>query len=463
METSNRNYDRTLYASEKNDIDIALAGEALISQGLSMYNEPRYLMLVDLIRAADVRYVHLEMLFHDYEHAPTDKRIGTHMRCDPKYIADLQWMGFQLMSTAHNHSIDFGEGGVLKTIEHLNHHGVVHAGMGRNLAEARAPAYLETAKGRVALLSGTTSLFPWGRAGDQRRDMIGRPGANFLRHYMEFTVDKATFDQLQRIGAAFGWTHKPGAHRPMGHASPPDTDTTLHLTGFDNCAVKYLKVILGDKIERRWYPYQPDLDGMLERIRDARRMAQWVVVAMHNQDMPGDEPPEHAITMYHAMIDAGADMIVGTGPHQDRGIEIYQGRPVFYGIGDFILQNDTVLLTPQDQYENYGLSWNGTPADFYDVRAGYEGEGTGKATKGQSVTPHNWQSGMHRVKFEGGKLKEICIHPVDVGYGKPRWQQGRPMLAEGEVAQEILERYRRLSKPFGTQVQIEGGLGYVRL
>ena len=49
MHTSNRNYDRTLYASERNDIDMALAGEALISQGLSMYTEPRYLELVDLI------------------------------------------------------------------------------------------------------------------------------------------------------------------------------------------------------------------------------------------------------------------------------------------------------------------------------------------------------------------------------------------------------------------------------
>src|SRR5262245_63345279 len=108
---SKRSYERSLYASEKNDIDFALAGEALISQGLSMYTEPRYLELVELIRAADARYIHLEMLFHDYEHAPTDKRSGTFMRCDPRFIADLQWMGFQMMSTAHNHSIDFGEGG----------------------------------------------------------------------------------------------------------------------------------------------------------------------------------------------------------------------------------------------------------------------------------------------------------------------------------------------------------------
>jgi poly-gamma-glutamate synthesis protein (capsule biosynthesis protein) len=70
---------------------------------------------------------------------------------------------------------------------------------------------------------------------------------------------------------------------------------------------------------------------------------------------------------------------------------------------------------------------------------------------------------MHRVQFESGKLKEIRIYPVDVGYGKPRWQQGRPMLAEGEVASEILERYQRLSKPFGTTVQIDGTIGYVRL
>jgi poly-gamma-glutamate capsule biosynthesis protein CapA/YwtB (metallophosphatase superfamily) len=459
---STTNSRRTLYTSERNDIDIALAGEALISQGLSMYTEPNYLKLVELIRGADARYVHLEMLFHNYEHAPTDKRVGTYMRCDPKFIADLQWMGFQMMSVASNHSIDFGEGGILKNIENLNQYGVVHAGTGRNLAEARAPAYLETAKGRVALLSGTTTLFSWGRAGDQRRDMQGRPGANLLRHYTEYTVDKKTFDHLRQFGTAMGFVRSPGAHG-HGPAMPPDTATEIHMSGFDNGPLKYMKFTLGKKIERHSYPHQQDLEGTLERIRDARRMAQWVIVAMHNQDVHGDLPPEHAITMYHAMVDAGADIIAGTGPHQDRGIEIYKGRPIFYGIGDFILQNDTVLLEPQDQYENLGLSWNNTPADFYDLRAGYKGPGLGEPTKGQGVTPHNWQNGMHRVKFEGGKLKEIRIFPVDLGYGKPRWQQGRPVLATGQVAKEILDRYQRLSKPFGTRVNIRGEMGVVRL
>jgi poly-gamma-glutamate synthesis protein (capsule biosynthesis protein) len=459
-----RNYPRTLYASEANDIDLALAGEALITQGLRMYREPNFLKMVELIRSADAAYVHGEMLFHNYEHAPTDKRTGTYMRCDPRFIEDLKWMGFQLMSMASNHSIDFGEGGVLKTIENLDRYGMVHAGLGRNLAEARAPAYLENAKGRIALLSGTTTLFSWGRAGDQRRDMQGRPGANLLRHYTEYTVDRKTFATVRQFGEALGLIAGSPLYHPHGGAHlPADTATEIHVSGLSDGFHNYTKFKLGSKYEKRSYPYKPDLDGMLERIRDARRMAQWVIVAMHNQDVPGDHPPEHARIMYHAMIDAGADVLAGTGPHQDRGIEIYKGRPIFYGIGDFILQNDTVLLEPQDQYENVGLTWNHTPADFYDKRAGYEGPGAGRPTKGQGVTPHNWQCGLHRVRFEAGKLREIRIYPVDVGYGKPRWQQGRPVLADGEVAKEILDRYQRLSKTMGTRVQVKGNVGFVRL
>ena len=458
-------YERNLYGSEANDLDIAIAGEALISQGLRMYTEPNFLKLVELIRGADTAYIHAEMLFHNYEHPPTDKRVGTYMRCDPKFIDDLKWMGFQMMSLAHNHSIDFGEGGVLKNIENVTRSGMVHAGTGRNLAEARAPAYLETAKGRVALLSGTTTLFQWGKAGDQRRDMQGRPGANLLRHYAEHTVDRKTFDAIRQFGEAVGFIRKPDKQGGLvgGIAIPRDTDTEVHLTGFANGCNNYMKFTLGDKIEKHSYPHQGDLEGTLARIRDARRMAQWVIVAMHNQDVPGDDPPEHAVTMYRAMIDAGADVLVGTGPHQDRGIEIYKGRPIFYGIGNFIIQNDTVLLEPTENYENVGLTPDATPADFYDARAAYKGPGLGQPTKGQGVEPHVWQNGMHRVRFEGGKLKEIHIYPVDSGYGKPRWQQGRPMLAEGDVAREILERIQRLSKPFGTDVKIDGNVGLIRL
>ena len=51
-------------------------------------------------------------------------------------------------------------------------------------------------------------------------------------------------------------------------------------------------------------------------------------------------------------------MVLGHGPHQDRGIEIYEGKPIFYALGDFFLQNDTVLLMPHDNMVRQGLSWD---------------------------------------------------------------------------------------------------------
>ncbi len=46
------------------------------------------------------------------------------------------------------------------------------------------------------------------------------------------------------------------------------------------------------------------------------------------------------------MIDAGADVFVGHGPHVLRGIEIYKGKPIFYSLSNFIFQNETVLRMP---------------------------------------------------------------------------------------------------------------------
>ena len=58
-------------------------------------------------------------------------------------------MGVNLVSCANNHSYDYGEGGVLTNLKHLRHSDLVHAGTGRNLSEARAPAYMDTPNGRV--------------------------------------------------------------------------------------------------------------------------------------------------------------------------------------------------------------------------------------------------------------------------------------------------------------------------
>ncbi|MBI4203083.1 MAG: CapA family protein [Chloroflexi bacterium] len=441
-------YDRTIYESEGGDIHMALTGESLITRSVSKFREPNFLKLVDMIRGADVAFTHAEMLFHNYEDAPT-YQTGTYMRCDPRNIAELQWMGFDMVSCACNHSIDFGEGGVMTNIRYLDQYGMPHAGTGRNIAEARAPVYIETPKGRVALLSATTSGLPHIRAGEARRDVVGRPGANLIRHTTEYVVDRATFDQLHEAAKALGWLRR-------GGDTPQETDTEFYLPGVPGVQAErpgFAKVALGETVQRHTTPNWDDLEGWLQRVRDARRMAQWVVCTMHSHE-PGTtaaEPSDHAVTIMRACIDAGADVFVGHGPHQDRGIEIYKGKPIFYSLGDFFLQNDTVLLMPHDNLVRYGLGWEATPGEFYETR-----------DVPRPLQPIGHQSAIAMTRWEKGEFKEARLYPVDLGFGKPRSERGRPALAEGDVAREILDRFQQRSAPFGTEIIREGNVGVIR-
>jgi len=60
------------------------------------------------------------------------------------------------------------------------------------------------------------------------------------------------------------------------------------------------------------------------------------------------------------------------------------------------------------------------------------------------------------VAFSGRRLSEIRVHPIELGFGLPRPQQGRPMLAEGEIARRAIERFQTLSAPFGVEIGPDG-------
>src|SRR6185503_11056250 len=138
-------------------------------------------------------------------------------------------------------------------------------------------------------------------------------------------------------------------------------------------------------------------------------------------------------------------------PHYLRGIEIYKDRPIFYSLGNFIMQNETVDWIPGEAYRNFGLGAEHTPGDYFEDRSD-----SGK--RGFPADPVFWQAVLPVCHFRGRKLAEVKLYPVDLGYQRPIPQRGRPMLAEGKVAQEILNWLRDLSKPFGTQVEIEGDI-----
>src|SRR5262245_60045029 len=159
----------------------ALTGDSLITRPLSMFKEPAYVKLVDLIRGADAAFTNLEMLLHDYETYPMPDSGGTYLRGDPSLAKELVWAGFDLVSRANNHTGDWGPEAVRLTTKYVAQAGLVQAGVGESLNEAREPHFLETPKARIALISAASTFTAHSRAGKSRGDMRARPGLNPLR------------------------------------------------------------------------------------------------------------------------------------------------------------------------------------------------------------------------------------------------------------------------------------------
>ena len=192
-----------IYDAERRDISIAVGGDAMITRRMRAFEEPRFLKLVDILREADVSLVNLEMLFHDYE-SSWQWSSATYTRSDPRNLDELKWMGINAVTTANNHSFDFSEGGFLTTLEHCRDVDLPNAGGGRNLDEARSPAYVDSARGRVAVMSATSTFSETSRAGAGRPDFPGRPGVNALRHDIAHHVQQDVFDALQRPTWSWG-------------------------------------------------------------------------------------------------------------------------------------------------------------------------------------------------------------------------------------------------------------------
>jgi poly-gamma-glutamate synthesis protein (capsule biosynthesis protein) len=215
---------------------------------------------------------------------------------------------------------------------------------------------------------------------------------------------------------------------------------------------------LGDKPEVRTSLHQKDLEEIACVVRNASRLADLTIVTIHAHEGNGDRsvPAKFLITFARAMIDAGADVFVGHGPHVLRGIEVYKGKPIFYSLGNFIYQNQTLLRLPYENYERYNLGSNAHVADFNDARYDF-------GRKGRPVTPEIWESVIAVPRWRGKELIEIKLYPVSLGFGKFRTKRGRPMFADPDLSKKIIEDLKRLSKPFGTTIDLKEGIGIVKL
>jgi poly-gamma-glutamate synthesis protein (capsule biosynthesis protein) len=216
------------------------------------------------------------------------------------------------------------------------------------------------------------------------------------------------------------------------------------------------RFVTGDTPGVRTTPNKDDTGAIAAVVKSTSTLADLVIVSLHAHESGADRtrPADFIVEFAHAVMDAGADVFVGHGPHVLRGIEIYKGKPIFYSLANFIFQNETLLRMPDDSYQEYGLSADGQLADYLDRR--YD-----KDRRSFPADRENWDSVVAVTNWDGRRLTDVVLHPITLGFGSSRAARGRPRLAAPSDATRILDALSSRSRPFGASIDVREGVGRI--
>jgi poly-gamma-glutamate capsule biosynthesis protein CapA/YwtB (metallophosphatase superfamily) len=396
---------------------LAAVGQALIKRDIRADRSKEFAGVVDLLRGADAAFTNFEGTIEG-RHGGWPTKEGFVHTSKPLVLDALRDLGFNLLSLANNHAFDLGSAGILSSIEAARERGFACAGTGANAAEAAAPGFLDTPHGRVALVAMECSKLPtMVTARDAAEHRGARPGLNRQRVIDSLQVDGARFDDLVALSHATGNEKYKETRVKVGYQEA-DRHGTLDFFG----ALIERADAIGEG--RKLHP--EDRERNLATIRQAAAEAFTVAYIHHHYWEPEWEmTPLWMRAFAHDCIDAGASAFVSHGVPLLQGVEVYKGRPIFYSLGNFV---------------------------FHTFRAP------------KYTDDRIWESMVARCEFKGdGTLKSVRMAPIAMGgeeamadrtFGIPRDAPRRVGAAYGT---KILERVKRLSATFGTEVAIADG------
>ncbi len=435
---------------------IAAVGDCIPSRRISERRDEPFLAAVELLRGADCTWGNCETVFVDPRHAcPAFKDLDPNAICEPYGADELAWMGIDFVGTANNHTMDWGHEGLLSTLAHLERVGIAHAGAGRDLAAAARPGYCDCPAGRVAQVNCAASFLEYFAAGAAHPQVRGRPGLNPLHVDRVVQVDQELFDLLAPLQSKYialsGYSEFAELVE-YGLLGRLPEGTVL----FDRTVVQ-----AGDGYDRLSSARSEDVERISRAIGVGRNNARVVLATLHAHEGYRElEVPDRFIPPFaRATIDAGADMFFATGPHVLRGLELYQGKPIFYSLSNFIFHYETPRVIPADAWVKFGLPKDSLDPSVFAAKIPFPTQ----ARFWQSVVPLITVAGGGIEGGPGPRVVAIELYPITLGFGEPIWSRGTPELARGEQAAAILEELARLSEPFGTSIRIRDGVGYVEL
>ncbi|MDA8234224.1 MAG: CapA family protein [Clostridia bacterium] len=316
---------KTRAAQQKKPLEISMVGDILLaaSVGRVMDNygvEYPWAATAGQLRRSDLTLGNLE---NSVGTSGSPQKKTYTFQAKPKTLQGLVYAGFDVVTLANNHSLDFGQTALRETMTNLKKYKINYTGAGENWTEAARPLFLERQGYKIAVLGFTRVIpDPFWAAKDNR------PG----------------------LAAAY------------------------------------------------------DPFPVLEAIKETRPKADLIIVNIHWGKEDAPFPEEYQPKLAKAMVDAGADIIMGHHPHVLQGIEIYKGKIIAYSLGNFVFTNRT-----------------GKPMDSMILKTWFDPLG-----------------------FTRLRLDPIVLH------------MARPQPANLADKERILNKLRKLSTPFGTKINKNG-------
>ncbi len=313
----------------------------------------------DELRRADVLFGDLEMGLYRPSAVIVEK--PGWRQSEERMVEALLDAGFAAVGCANN--VVQGDDVVRSTVRALDAHGIAHSGAGEDLATARAPAVVERGGLRFGLLARTAVFYPHGHAAGP-----SSPGVATLKCHTAYEP------------------------HPRVHEMP------------------------GAPATARSWPDPASLEALRDDLRALRGRVDVVAVYVHWGVSGSDELAEYQRTVGHDAVDHGADVVFGSHAHVPQAVELYKGRPILYGLG------------------NFAFDW-------------------------ENMRPHRHGLAAE-ITLDGAEVVQVAVRPVhrrDDALNQPEI-----LPADDGPGRRIVERVAELSKPLGTILEMQDGKAVLR-
>lgn len=408
----------------KPPFSVAVTGQSLITHDVRDVHDDRFAEVVRFLRQGDVVFTNFEStILGRHGGWPTK---GTYFGYSRAEVLDaLKVIGFNAIALANNHAFDLGPSGVLSTLEEVEARNFLYAGIGIDEINAAKLGRRRLANRDVALLAvdagpGPTNMYAENRTAFRPP----RPGVNRLKTLRKVGVTAGHFRNLATLASELQSSDLERAN----YAQPEDPPVVKEGSEIDFYGTIFTQASTCERLVE----IDPQSAAIhLAGIGQAAARGEFVIAYLHHHhwEPSWQEVPSWVQAFARMCVDAGADLFVSHGAPVLQAVEIYEGSPIFYGLGNFLFHTDP------DEHE-----WS---------------------------PPEVWQSVVAACHYNAaGNLDAIELLPVVVGgEGRPSGPNSSiglvPVPATGAVAHHILGAFAARSQAFGVEIAISQSYGRI--